>query len=427
MDELRASVTDRRLLDRATQISRADNGSWHQLERAGDLTWARFHGTGEYRVALDLSGPRYRCTCPTATQPCKHALALHLIAVGQPSSLAPAAAPPWVATALEAGDGLAPKNRTPKGPSNARKTRRFEEMDAGARELDRWLTDQVRTGIAALPAHAVDLEALAKRLWDAKARGLARAVTGLIESPPAPGWQERVVERLGRLHLLLEAWRRRDALDEGLVADLATLLGVPQRKDDALDQTPVEDLWDVLGSKVDYSDEQHLVSMRTWLRGRRTDRYALIVQQEYAHDAPSGLPTSFDRTLQEGHAYEADLCFYPSAWPLRAEVRSRGGRRAGIAPPVLRTLAAAHSAFVDALAQQPWLWGIPVFVGGLRVERRDEGFLASDEEGSEVAVELADTYGWNLLAVLGGGPCALLCEWDGRVLHLVRPHSEMRP
>lgn len=320
-----------------------------------------------------------------------------------------------------------PTAKRPSRPSAARVARRYEEIDAGVRELDQWLSDQVRTGIATLPARVTEVEALARRLWDAKAKGLAGAVTGLVESPLSPGWQGRTLERMGRLHLLLEAWRRRDALDDDLVADLARLVGVSQRRNDALDQPAVSDVWDVLGSQTDYSDEQHLVSLRTWLRGRHTDRYALILQQAYAHDEPSELPASFDKTLQVGKAYQAELCFHRSAWPLRAEVRARGQHFDGVAPAVLRTLAAAHARFVDALARQPWLWGIPVFVGGLRLERRDEVFWVSDEEGSEARIALTDRWAWGLLAVQGGAPCAMLGEWDGQMLHLVRPHSEKRP
>lgn len=426
MDELRASITDRPLLIRATQISRPDNGSWHQLERAAGQVWARFHGTQEYHVVVDLSGPRYRCTCPTATQPCKHGLALHLIAVGQPSSLVDAPAPAWVGKALAGADGPSPKTRSARGPSTARTERRYEEIDAGVRELDLWLTDQVRTGIATLPTRVMEVEALSRRLWDAKAKGLARAVTALVESPPSPGWQGRTLERMGRLHLLLEAWRRRDALDDDLVADLATLLGVSQRRSDALDQPAVNDVWDVLGSKTDYSDEQHLVTMRTWLRGRHTDRYAMILEQAYAHDRPPELSTSFDKTLQVGKAYEAELCFHRSAWPVRAEVRARGQRFEGVAPAALRTLTAAHARFVDALARQPWLWGIPIYVGGLCVESGDEGFTATDSEGCEVALDIDEELAWAILANFGGGPCALFGEWDGQRLHVIWPQREKR-
>lgn len=424
MDALRDSVADRRLLDRATQISRPDNGSWQVLSQEGDVVCGEFAGTAAYQVAVDLRGPRYRCTCPTPTQPCKHALALHLIALGRPDSVREASSPAWVAGLLAAPDGPAPAGRSVAGPSSARIERRYEEIDEGVRALDRWLVDLARTGVASLAARSDDMQAMSRRLWDAKAKGLARAVLGLIELPPSAGWQERTVERLGRLHLLLAAWLRRDTLEAPLVADLAAFVGVSQRKEDALAQPALEDLWDVLGSVVDWSDESRLLSMRTWLRGRRSDRYALILQQAYAHDAPSELPHGFDKTLQVAHAYEADLCFYPSACPLRAEVRSRGRRFDAISPPVLRTLAAAHAAFVDALARLPWLGAVPVLVGDLRVERRDAGFVACDGEGSIVDLEIEERVGWAVLAQFGGSPCALFGEWDGRRLRVIRPHRE---
>lgn len=422
--DVRDTIADRALLRRAIEISRPDNGSWLQLEHAGDLVWAGFHGTGLYQVLVDLSGPRYRCTCPTPTQPCKHALALHLIARDQPGSLIEAPPPAWVGGLLGRDDAPSPTVRSAQAPSTARVERRFDEIDRGVAELDRWLTDQVRTGIAGLPGRTTDIEAMARRLVDAKAKGLARAVKGLVDVPATAGWQERTLARMGRLHLLLEAWRRRDDLDPALVCDVATLLGVSQRKDDAFAQPSVEDVWDVLGSQETYNDEQRVVTMRTWLRGRATDRYALILQSAYAHDASAAQSAGFDKTLQTGNAYAADLCFYPSAWPLRAEVRSRGQRLMGVAPASLRSLRAAHARFVDALAHQPWLWGVPVYVGGVRVERGDAGFTATDDEGGEAFLEIDESQAFTILACFGGGPCALMGEWDGERLHVVQAHSE---
>ncbi|WP_340290971.1 SWIM zinc finger family protein, partial [Aquipuribacter hungaricus] len=46
----------------------------------GGVLWGRCAGSGSsaYRVAVDLTGPASRCTCPSRKFPCKHALGLLL-------------------------------------------------------------------------------------------------------------------------------------------------------------------------------------------------------------------------------------------------------------------------------------------------------------------------------------------------------------
>ena len=78
----------------------------------------------------------------------------------------------------------------------------------------------------------------------------------------------------------------------------------------------VRDRWQVLG-QVD-SDDGALMSRRIWLRGADTGRFALLL----SFAAPG-------QTLQSdvlpGTEMDADLCFYPGAYPMRALVAERYG------------------------------------------------------------------------------------------------------
>ncbi|MER0246777.1 SWIM zinc finger family protein, partial [Streptomyces sp. HSW2009] len=91
--------------------------------------WGLCKGSGSkpYRTVIDLSGPAYRCSCPSRKFPCKHALGLLLLwATGEP---VPAGEPPewateWLASRREraerqaapaAGGRVYPSPRPPDG------------------------------------------------------------------------------------------------------------------------------------------------------------------------------------------------------------------------------------------------------------------------------------------------------------------------
>lgn len=67
----------------------ADPKNWKRAGIDGDLRWARYRGEQDYElfVAADLS--RYGCSCPSELQPCKHVVALALVAERTPLSPAP--------------------------------------------------------------------------------------------------------------------------------------------------------------------------------------------------------------------------------------------------------------------------------------------------------------------------------------------------
>jgi hypothetical protein len=58
----------------------AGPGHWPASGLTGDVLWGLCRGSGRspYQVCVDLSGPAYRCSCPSRKFPCKHALGLLL-------------------------------------------------------------------------------------------------------------------------------------------------------------------------------------------------------------------------------------------------------------------------------------------------------------------------------------------------------------
>ena len=159
-------------------------------ESGPGAVWGECKGSAAapYRAAVDLSGPAYKCSCPSRKLPCKHALALLLL--WSAGHVPPGSPPDWAATWLAAraakSSGTAgPAGTEPADPQAAQ--RRAEQREArvlsGLDELDQWLRDQVRQGLAAtMPQLAksgyLHWDTIAARMVDAQASGLAERLRG---------------------------------------------------------------------------------------------------------------------------------------------------------------------------------------------------------------------------------------------------------
>jgi hypothetical protein len=240
-----------------------------------------------------------------------------------------------------------------------RADQRAQRIDAGLDELDLWLRDQLRAGIAGLKAAGPrPLHDLARRLVDAQAPGVATRVRGLTGQLPAEDWPDRVLAELALLRLLVEGWRNRDALPAPLAATVRRRVGIASTAAEiASAGERVEDRWLVLGNHDQAGDK--LVERRVWLQGEASSRTALLIAFAPAGQSP-GLAYPVGATL------EAELAFAPEAVAQRAVVvepqRLRlhpGGRGA----PQSATLDESASAFAAAVAADPWTTSVPAVLG----------------------------------------------------------------
>ena len=194
---------------------------WRGAGVAGDVLWGLCAGSGKnpYQVVVDLSGPAYKCSCPSRKFPCKHALGLLLNwANGAlPEESAPADfAAGWLAERRAraekaeksvvrtdpADSGSSAGSGTVAGQSAARQARQRAEQRAqrvanGLAELQSWLRDQVLVGLSATAATAATsagparghADEIAARMIDAQAPGVAGVLRGLSEVPASgEGW-----------------------------------------------------------------------------------------------------------------------------------------------------------------------------------------------------------------------------------------------
>lgn len=391
---------------------------WSDSGARDELVWGRSRGTGSapYQCIADLAEqPAYHCSCPSRKVPCKHVLALLLR--WSAAKVDPVEPPGWVhdwsmrqavRTARRDAAAARPREVNPKTVA-----RRADRVAAGMAELDRWLADQVATGIAGLTTVGYEpFDTLAARLVDAQARGAAGLVRRLAGAAVS-GDPERLVTEIGLLRLLAAGYARLDELPAPLAATVASRVGIPVVRDEVLSSPPVADAWAVLGIRDEIDDQ--LSSRRVWLRGCATGRMALLL-------AFAGPGQSLTSDFVAGTVVEADLCFYPGATPLRALVAGRGETvpSGPDAPePPADTIAAALDSWATALAGDPWLDRWPVLLGA--VHPTTTHLVEADGTALPVRGEH-----WPLIAAAGGGPCRVMGEYGPAGIRPVTAWAESR-
>jgi hypothetical protein len=288
--------------------------------------------------------------------------------------------------------------------------KRQEKVDTGLAELERWLFDLVREGLASVQGKPRSFwETPAARLVDAQAGGAASRLRRLATlAYTGEGWQERLVEQLGLLYLLLAGYRRLESLAEPIQNDLRTLIGWSLNQESLLAEAGVTDHWSVVGQQLE--QEQRLLVQRTWLWGQTTNRAALLLQF-----AATNQP--LDRSLIPGTGFKAELVFYPGNYPLRALLKERQAPAGDLATPGgYLTVAEALAAYGAALACHPWLEEFPVALQKVTPFRQNERWFLADEAGQTLPLSSQFKGSWTLLALSGGQPLSLFGVWDGSYL-----------
>ena len=402
---------------------------WVRLGQADGVIWGECQGSGAspYQAKVELTEPAFHCSCPSRKFPCKHALGLFLIWAGQHSAVPAGEPPAWVAAWLE-GRAKRAEQKAAKEQAKQEKIERGEPaVDPAARqkresarrakvvdgldELDRWLADLVRQGIVAVPNQPPSFwDERARRLIDAQAPGAARRVRQLADLPTTgDGWQGALLDRLARLHLLIEGHRRIDALPREAQADLRAAVGYPVDLDEVRAGPGLRDLWTVVGQRSEL--EERLRVRRTWLIGRETGRPALLLDFAHMSQPVAEVP------IPPGTAIDADLAFFPGAFPLRAVVKDRHGPSSPTAEIGGHArIADALAAWAEAMSKDPWLETFPIVLADVVPLVREGSWIVRDASGGVLPLSPRFEGGWKILAFGGGGPIAIAGEFDGATL-----------
>ncbi|WP_299415760.1 SWIM zinc finger family protein [Acaryochloris sp. IP29b_bin.148] len=400
--------------------SLANASKWPTLGTNEQAIWGECRGSGKkpYRTQIDLSEPAFLCSCPSRKFPCKHSLALFLLFANQADLFTPTDPPDWVQEWLEKRSQTASRKQT-KAKATAdpeaqakRMAQREAKISAGLADLDQWLRDLMRQGLATAQTQPYRFwENAAARMVDAQAPGLARRLRDMAGIPHTGGnWPSRLLAELGKLYLLVQGYQRLAILPEAVQAEVRSQMGWTQKQEELLTNPSslvLEDTWSVLGKHI--TTEDNLNVQCVWLWGCTHQRPALILSFGYQNQP-------LDTSLMPGTAVPATLVFYPGLYPLRALVKERQPS-VDLPPPTLSaaTLSAAMTHYGEAIATNPWLNHCPLLLAAVIPQLSDQGWRVIDPQGDQLPLRPGFD-AWPLLALSGGHPVMLFGEWDGQTL-----------
>jgi hypothetical protein len=412
------------------QLSMKLDKSWKLLATDTYSAWAVFEGSdySPYKIMLNLQKLergelRFDCNCRTYSKPCKHVLALLFILVEQPTKVNDEPAPDWVKEWLGKEAKAARKQAAGKerrrlteeqlSERDSQRAKRKAAIAEGMNELEQWMINLIRRGLAEPQVRSYAFwDNRAARMIDAQAPSVAqwlRDMGGL----PARGtdWVEALLEELGRLYLLVESFKRFDALSPETQGDIRSAIGWPIKRDelDSDEGETVADTWLVLGRYTGVMHER-LRTQRIWLRGLETGRDALI--SEFV-----GGEALFETHLRPGWAFEGEMLFTPSRYPLRAFLLEKSGEPSNYQPIGGESILSSMENYGYALSQNPWISHFPFLLDDVIPVRQEERWILREVNGRYLPLAQDFAHPWSLLAISGGNPIQVAGEWDGRSFH----------
>ncbi|WP_019499299.1 SWIM zinc finger family protein [Pseudanabaena sp. PCC 6802] len=460
-----ATWTSEQVIALAPDPASAKNGmglatlsKWRSLGKTSQVIWGECQGSGKdpYRTQVDLSEPAFKCSCPSRKFPCKHGIGLFLLLAEQPDTFQDSEPPEWVTDWLNSRAKREEKQKQkqeqaaqPADPAaQAKRTaERYRKVTAGVKELQLWLADLIRQGLATVQAKPYSYwEQAAARAVDAQAPGIARLIKDMAGIPySGADWAERLLEQLSKLHLLLEGFQRLETLPSGVQADIRTQMGwsqsqaellaevedgngdssrsrgsppmpdlnlsVPpekynEKREDRKVERVVRDYWLVMGQSIE--EEEKLRVSRSWLWGKQSDRPALILQFAYGTQP-------FELQIMPGTAFEAELAFYESAYPLRALIKTRYESVSSLdRMPGYQSIDDAIAAYHHALSCHIWLEKFPLTIAQVTLmPMESDNWSIRDRNGKILPIYVSSS-NWSMHAVSGGHPITIFGEWNGR-------------
>ena len=384
------------------------------------------YGENVKAVASAITAPRLTCLAPPLNAivpvvnfPCKHAIGLLLIFISRSEAFAIKESGPewveeWLATRRSktstSVDPALVAQRQEKNAVQRLKTRskRLEQMTQGVKDLETWLLDLVRQGLASTEQYDYNYwQEIAARMVDNKLGGVGLKIRSM---PLLQGgnteWPEQMLSELAELYLLARGLQNLEKLPEPLQDQLLAVAGLNTKKDDLLAQVGLEDIWMVLGQFTGVNIDNGTYR-RTWLRGTKTDKKALLLEYDY-RDA------GFVQNWPLGQLFKAKLVYYPGSYPLRAAVGNPefidGGHASFSGHSTLDSFFAEYAGAVQA---NPWIMDFPACLESVRPVYADGELHLIDAQKKAIPLVSRDNLQWKLLAISGSHPVKVFWGMDG--------------
>jgi SWIM zinc finger len=434
-DIARSLAPDDGTLKRAEAL--ANPRKWIFIERDDRALWGECSGSGgdPYRAVVDMNGPAYKCSCPVKRFPCKHALALLLLASeNNPTHFGKNPPPQYVTEWIDARDRRQAAKAIPRtdeqiAKSEASKSKnwseRLELMRDGVDDLQNRLLDVLREGLAALEqAPPQYFQDFAARMVDAKLGGLSKRIKSWasFKTNYPEDWYERLLEEMGSLYLMTKAFKNFERLNDGLQNEIMAQMGVSIKKEDLLSQEGLADDWLVLG-QIEKAEEDNLTSRKVWLRGRESGKTVLVLDFAFGS-------MGFGSAWLSGYTYRTEVVFYPSAYPLRVVTKAIEAAQPFSQIVGYQDFIHFFEDYSTALSLNPWLSVYPALLAQVIPIFSEDVFFLIDKNKKILPLAKGDAnhtdFGWKLLALSGGKPISVFGEWNGRAFSPLSVFSEGR-
>jgi hypothetical protein len=335
--------------------------------------------------------------------------------------------PDWVSTWLEGRQ--ARQNRAEQASATSkevdpvakakREAARQAKVTAGIEELRLFLEDLVRNGLDDPRTRTYEFwDRIAARMVDAQMQPLARRLRSLggKQFQKKAHWAEQLAAEIGPLYALTDAYLNLDKLPENLQHDVRSAVGFSSKTEEITASQPgTRDQWLVVGQRQQV--EAGLMERRTWLYGTTSRKMALVL--EFTHPSQT-----FTSVYPLDHLLDAELVYYPSAYPQRAVITHTERTRHDSAS--VQHFWHSHNdqileTYADALACNPFLARIPA---GLQQAYPTRSSLI-DTVGKSLPLVGVSYTQW-LQLIVGGDWLPVFGEWDGEnftLLSLLTPEG----
>lgn len=389
----------------------ANASKWVKREISERALWGECQGSGKlpYQTQIDLKNIAFKCSCPSRKFPCKHGLGLLLLYSKDQKLFKNAAEPDWVTGWLDKRTEREEKKVEKKEPEKKadpavqakRQENRLKRVSDGMSELRLWIKDIVRNGLLNIPGKdAAWFEAMAKRMVDAQAPGLASMVRSLRDvNYYQDGWQTPFMDQLIRIYLVIEGFSRVDSFPEEFQLELKTLTGFTQNQDELKNEAGIRDQWFVLSKQTD--KEEQLTTERNWLYGIDSKKFALVLQFYVRGQLP-------ELNLMPGSCVDAELVYFKGVSSMRALVKEQFEVKTQQEVAGVNGWDETLHLMANTFAENPWIMEMPVIVDNVIPVKQDlKTWLLKDAHGKGVIIDDNFPFIWKLMAVSGGKPLRL--------------------
>ena len=355
---------------------------WLRLARSGTIVWGEYPQKDKenIRTQVHLPDMQLRCSCASKIFPCHHSLALLMMLEEDAELFRPEPAPLWL------------EYQMPRATSHTAKTALDDWQKEGLAMLEKWLFDLIYLGLEQARSYPYMFwQEMANRLIDARLGTLADDIKTWGQGTSQDGWSTELLAKMGRLQILLEAFKRFENLPHEVQADLLRVLGIAGK----LLPEQVKGRWLVVGRSNPQSSSRKLE--RIWLKSLETGQFALF---ENVLLKPERANTQF----LTGTYHEASLSFYEASVPLHAVLRELAfvetfrKDKHGLSFAGQSSIKSQFEQYAKARAKNPWLEVFPFHLGGISVDTSGTGWRLKDQDGYQLKMPKRSPGLWHMRA-----------------------------